>query len=780
MPRMTESELKALLHEEINQALSYSSGDLSKDRATAMDYYLGKPFGNEEEGRSQVVSTDVADTIQWILPALLRIFAGGDETVRFDPRGPEDEAAAKQATDYVNWIFNRDNPGFLILYTIMTDALLQKNGYAKVWWEETEETREDPLPAPIDALEEQALRDAIEKLPSKPELVLDKADDAGLRNGKIMRQVKVERCKVAAIPPEEVLIARRSRTIADSPFVAHRTRMTRSDLVAQGYSRKIVDDLPEAGALERTIEAAARRSWDDEAADALSTRGHGMDEVWITEAYIRVDWDGDGIAEMRKVTAAGDGTVILDNEPWDTETAPIITLSPILMTHRLIGISIADLVMDLQLIKSTVLRQILDNFYLSNNARMAVSDKVNLDDMLTARPGGIVRLKESAIPGEGHVFPLVVPQVAAAAMPLLEYIDTIRENRTGVTRYNQGIDASSLNKTASGITQIMTAAQQRIDLIARVFAETGIKDLFRLILRTVSMHQSEARMIRISEKEWIPINPREWRNQFDLNVTVGIGSGGKEQQAAALMNILGIQTKALEMQGGADGPLVTLANIWETVRRIPEAAGIKPGEAFFTNPANAQTQQQAPKPDPEAMAMQAEMMLKGKALEQDGAIKGAELQQRQQLDGAKLSLEAQAKQAEIELKRAELDLKREELAMKREEAAFKRQCAMADQEMNRTRMEGEMTMKRDAAQAKQPGSVIIDTQGKGIADAEGLLAGAAQLGEQVIAFMDRQGQRDAAQEQSIAALVTALAAPKQKTITGTLPSGASFNATVRE
>ena len=203
-----------------------------------------------------------------------------------------------------------------------------------------------------------------------------------------------------------------------------------------------------------------------------------------------------------------------------------------------------------------------------------------------------MRLKNGALPGQGHILPLDTPLVAAQAFPMLEYIDGVRENRTGVTRYMQGLDADTLNKTASGINQIMTAAQQRVELIARVFAETGVKDLFRKILELVNRHQSAPRIIRLRNR-WVPMDPREWNTEMDVSISVGLGTGNKDQMLMHLRNLLEIQVQAIRMQGGVDGPLVRLENVYNTLARLVENAGLKSADPYFTDPA-----QRPPAPPP--------------------------------------------------------------------------------------------------------------------------------------------------------------------------------------
>jgi len=665
MSRMIDSELKSILAAEIADSLAHLGGELSEQRRKALRYYLGEPFGNEQEGRSKVVSTDVADVVEWILPALLKIFTAGDEVVRFEPTGPEDEEVAKQATEYVNWIFSRDNAGFLNLYVLFKDALLQKNGIAKVWWEEGET-----------ATRESYLRKSFEEMqliladPEVEPLAHSEYQDSGVIMGPnglpietavtyhdlvVKRRRRSGAVRIMTVPPEEFLISRRARSIEEAPFVAHRLRKTVSELIEMGYDRDLVDRLPGSEDDDPTGERRERFALeDDHDHSAADGPNRAMREIWLTECYIKCDWDGDGIAERRKVTVAGSGPEILDNESWDGPL-PFVSLTPIPMPHRFFGLSIADLVMDLQLIKSSILRQILDNLYLSNNGRHIISDQVNLDDMLTARPGGIVRLKNGALPGQGHILPLDTPLVAAQAFPMLEYIDGVRENRTGVTRYMQGLDADTLNKTASGINQIMTAAQQRVELIARVFAETGVKDLFRKILELANRNQSAPRIIRLRNR-WVPMDPREWNTQMDVSISVGLGTGNKDQMLMHLRNLLEIQVQAIRMQGGVDGPLVRLENVYNTLAKLVENAGLKSADPYFTDP----TQRPPAPPPPPAPA------------QPDPAL--AALQQQAQLEAARLAFDRQRATANLALDRAKLAadiaLKRGALALKARQAGL--------------------------------------------------------------------------------------------------------------
>jgi hypothetical protein len=585
---LTDDEIKARLDEEIRGAVGYASSELSDQRKTALEYYYGEPFGNESEGRSSYVSRDVADTIEWIMPSLMRIFAGGDTIVKFEPQGPEDEKNAEQATDYVNYIFQRQNDGFLTLYTWFKDALLSKNGFVKVYWEEYTETKTDTYENLTDDEFALILQDG------EPE-VLEHTQYPGpmgmMHSAKLRRQSKSGKCCVVPVPPEEVLVSKNPiAPLNKNRFRAHRRRVTISELKEMGFED--VDDLADNEA-QFNEEKIARFAVDETDSTGNDEKDHASRQVWVAECFVDLDVDGDGIAEERTITMAGNK--ILKNE--EGTTAQLVTLTPIPLPHKLYGMSVADLVMDLQLLKSTVFRQILDNMYLANNGRyMALDGMVNIDDLLTNRPGGIVRVKTF-----DAVKPMQPPLLGAPAFNLLEYIDTIKENRTGVTRYNQGVDADSLNKTASGINQIMSASQQRVELIARVFAETGVKDLFYAILENVQKHQDKEKVVRL-RNEWVPMDPREWTNKFDLTVTVGLGTGSREAQIMALNSTLQFQLAAI--QGGL--PIVTPENIYNTAVKQLEAQNIKGSELFYTHPKDIPPA--PPQPSPEIIKLELEKM----------------------------------------------------------------------------------------------------------------------------------------------------------------------------
>lgn len=639
---MDDIEFQSIVSGEIEQAINFHDAEFTADRIRLMDYYLGEPFGNEQEGRSQVIATEVADTIEQIMPSLMRIFASSDETVSFVPRGPEDVQAAQQATDYCNFVFNDDNEGFLVLHNWMKDALLQKLGVVKTSWREQAEVDEEIYEGLSEAELNVLLADPDVEIIERDEVGYkeddEEADEIEVEFQAVTYDVRVRRTTmhgrvvVENVPPEEFLIAKRVKTLKDAPFVAHRTTMTVSDLVALGYDEDDVIENAGLNAVDQRQEVQTRFQ-DVESTASVDRADPAMRGVMVTEVYIRADYDDDGIAELRRVVCVGEGNEILENEICDA--MPFACLSPILMPHRLIGRSIAELVEDLQVIKSTLMRQYLDNLYATNNSRVvAVEGQVNLDDLLTNRPGGVVRAR-----APGMVQPLQPASIGSTTFPMLEYLDQVREQRTGLSRASMGLDADALQSTtATAVQATVNAAAGKIEMIARVFAETGIKQLFRNILHLVTKHQNKPRIIRL-RNQFVPMDPRAWINGFDMSVNVGLGTGQKDEKLQALAMIAGKQEQIL-LQLGPQNPLVSIKQYRETLAKMAQLAGYRDASEFFLDPAMQppMEQQQQPAPDPNMMKAQAEIELKRAKMEAD------------------LQLEREKMQAEFALRREELQM----------------------------------------------------------------------------------------------------------------------------
>ncbi len=611
-------KLKTLLGNHIENALGYLGGNLSESRKKSIEYYLGDKLGTEIDGRSQVVSTDVSDTIESILPNLLRVFTASDKVVRCEPVTAEDVPLAEQATAYLNHVFYKDNDGFQLLYNFFKDALIEKNGFLKIYWDESESVEfetyqnlsaEDKealsdTKDEIEIIEEEEIED--EDAKEQFEKVIEQYEAQGLEmpeietpdfvlyNCKIKRTKKTGKIKIESVPPEEFLIDRNAKTIDDADFVSHKVLMSRSDLVAMGYDEDEVNELPASSDdIYNTEDMVRQRDVDEYPVDNY-TQGQNT-KVLIYESYVKYDYDEDGIAELRKIVSAGDdGSMVLENMPCDN--IPFVTVTPIPMPHRFYGRSVSELVEDIQLMKSTVMRQLLDNMYLTNNNRVAVMDgMVNMDDLLTTRPGGVVRTKQ---PPNQVMQPMTAQPISQQAFPLLSYLDTVREARTGITKSAQGLDADTLNsKTATGVNTLMTQTQMRSELIARIFAETGVKDLFRKIFELMVKYQDRERVVMLNN-QYIPVKPTEWKDKFNISIVVGLGTGSKEQQTVMLNSILERQIQAFQLQGGKEMPMVTLKNIYNTLSKVIENAGLKNVESYFVDPDIGKQMMPPPQPPP--------------------------------------------------------------------------------------------------------------------------------------------------------------------------------------
>ncbi len=591
--------LKATIEQQERASLGNINGDLAQSRADSLSAYLSQPYGNEKDGRSQVVTSDVADVVEGVLPGLVRVFTSGDEIADFQPFGSEDEEQAKQETDTVNYYLTQSNNFVPFLQTWLRDGLISKVGYAKAIWVDSDYLEQETY---------QNLDDnELAYILSNEELeVVEQSQDeyTGMWTVKLKKTVKRGKPMLFNCKPETILVNNDHTEVSlrDAKFVQHRTKMTISEVRELGY--KVDDDIGddyEADSYEDEI----RERWEDEDWNE-SVNDPASRVVTYKENWIRIDYDGDGYTELRKVCMIG--STVLANE--ETDSIPVCAWTPVILPHKHVGRSLSEQVEDIQLTKTTILRQALDNLYLSNNGRWAISDRVNLDDMLISRPGGVVRLTDGAMPGEGHIMPLVPPALAGQAFPALEYMDSVRETRTGITRYNQGMDANSLNKTATGITAIMSAAQARIELIARSFAECGMRDLMLLMHELIRKHSDKETVVKL-RNEWVPVDPRTWKNRYDMRISVGLGTGNREQQMANLMAVMNVQREAFQIG------IVSPENAYNSATKLAEIAGFKSPEMFFSQ---AQPQQQGMPPEMQKMVQQGQEMIQ-KLQEENQSLK---------------------------------------------------------------------------------------------------------------------------------------------------------------
>ena len=644
--KLSDGEILYRIEQEEQIAYGINDSALSDDRANAIDYYLGEPFGNEVEGRSQVVSMDVQDTIEAALPQILKVYVSGDRVVQFDPKGPEDQDAAEQETDYINHIVMEKNDGYKVFYVWMKDALLSKNGYVKVYYEQEKEVEEEEysgltdgqLALLVQGNNVEVLNHTAYPDPSFPMELNGQAQmmqEAGFAAPQIpmLHDVKIrvteykdEIC-IKNVAPENMMISvdTSGPSLFDSRFVQHREIMSRSQAAESfGLSEKKIDGIFAETNEAYQLEAIARDIYNEEYDRVVEG-----DNILVRDTYIRID------NELMRYVVIGN-TIVLKEK---ADVIPFACITPMIMPHRHIGRSYSDLTMDIQLIKSTLLRGQLDNMYLANNGRYAISSRVNLDDMLTSRPGGIVRVEGE--PGTA-IMPLSHPPLPASTFSMVEYMDSMKEKRTGVTAYNQGLDSNSLNKTATGIQQVMNASQQRLELVARTFAETGVKDLFKLVHRLVRTQYTKPDIVRLRNK-WVDVDPREWKNRNDLTISVGLGAGNKDQQLAHLMNVIAMQKEALP--AGLTSP----DKIFNALSKLTQNAGFKNPEEFWTNPMENPQAQEGEQPSEAETLVQGQLMI-----EQQKAQAAIEQEQIRSQNDILIEREKIAAQAELERFKAQL------------------------------------------------------------------------------------------------------------------------------
>lgn len=641
---LTDNEILAVCQSEIDAASGYSNGELAEQRADAMDRYLGEPYGDEVEGRSQFLTREVLEAIEGILPSLCRIFCEEDNMVVFEATGPEDEQQAAQESDTVNYIYWSRNRGFYNTYSFLKDALLSKTGILKCWVDKTEEEEREEY----ENIDDIQLGELMEEEGYEREVLeYDLTEDGHHVVFKTTRK-KVKIC-IEPVPPEEFGVNRDARSpyAKDCQFVYQRARKSYSDLIKEGYDKKLIDSLPSNDDVE-TEERLARRYLDDEQESLDWANEKSMRMFWITECYVKLDRDDDGIAELLKVTLAagaytGAGARLMDIE--EVDRIPFVTASPNIITHKFYGLSIADLTMDIQQIQTILNRQILDNTYLANNGQTAVNtDFVNLDDLLTKRPGGVVRY-EGSQPWNSVVGPIPHNQLPAQTFEILERMDERVKGRVGYADEVAGLDANGLANVNTGVAALaFDMARMKIEQIARIFAELAFKPLFHDIHELLQKHQDIPMTIKL-RGEWVPVKPTEWRTRENSTVQVGIGNVSRERRIMGYEAIMDRQEKLVA--GGAMGVLVQPEQMFEAHKGWTKAWGFEP-QLFFQDP------RQLPPPAPKQPGPQDKLMeAQAQALVMDGQSK----MQRNQIDAAKLRLEAQKQEFDSQTKEAEMLLK---------------------------------------------------------------------------------------------------------------------------
>lgn len=659
--RLTDEELIAAIEAEESAALDNQSGELRQERADAWARYRGEPLGNEIEGRSQIVDKSVMDTIQWIVPSLVRIYLGGDNIGQFEAVGPEDEYASECETDVCNWYLQQKNDFYSHIVATLTDALLLKNGYIAGMWTVrrdvmTEEYRglADEEFAMLVSDPEVAVVEHSEYLDPAMGVPLDEATGMPLP-GAMLHDCKVERKKadefvgIESIPPDEMLVARRHRwtSLADADFVQWRRRVSVGQLRAEGF--KVPEDVE--GYTDFGLERIERERFDPDNWANDETPDPSRKIVLFKDTYLRIDLRDEGTPQLWRVAyVEGMKEPVLKEE---ADIVPFAAFAPIIYPHSHIGTSIYDLINDVSLIKTMMQRQLVDGTFMQVSGMMGVDvNTVNVDDLLVRRPGGMVRVEGE--PGAG-LFPIQTPDVGPTVMASLEYMEAIKEGRTGVTRYSAGLDANTLNKTASGVQAIQAAANQRIELIARTMA-SGFRDLFMIVHALASKHSTKPIQLKLKGK-WTAVDPRAWAKRTDFRINVGLGTGTPEQQLQKLLMLMPVA-----QQGQALG-LVGPQEAYNLGVEIWRAAGYRNADRFIREPQrDEQGNPIQPPPQKDPMVQSAEIKAQSEAqkAQMQTQADAQKFQAQVQADGQKFQADIAAKERQAERDAA---LKREEMQM---------------------------------------------------------------------------------------------------------------------
>lgn len=656
---------QALLLNAIKRHEDAAEIDVDGDRELSLRLYRGDNIDPQEEGRSQFVSRDCYDVVETVKPQLLKLFLSGDEVVHFDPEGPEDVEQARLETEWINHVALQKNDAFGVFSDWIHDGLVQRNGYVLAHWSQEEEVDTETY----ERLSDEELAFILQD----PALEIVGHEESADEYGNLLHSVKVKKTtdnshvEYINVPPESVIVDVNCDRVSltDANFVQRREWKTLSQLRAEGFD--VPDDLSDGGDDSREYETYVRDRdhWQEEGVEADPS----MRRVRVRETWIRTAIHTNGKkAELRHCIVVGN-EFLLDEE---ADHIPLVAWSPKPQPHQHLGMSLIDEAQDIQGVKTATTRAMLDNMYLANAGRFAIdANLVNLDDMLVSRPGGIVRVEGSP---SSAIFPLTHPQTQNVALQAVEYFDQVKESRTGITRYTSGLDPNSLNKTATGIMQLQSASMQRIELIARHFAE-AVKELMWLTHALTLKHGRKAEMIQLSNK-WEVVDPRSWKKRKDMTISVGLGTGNRQEQSMFLMQML-----QLALGPGLQMGLTEPPKVYQMLSRLTNNAGFKASEEFWTDPSSKPPQPQPP--DPKLMLEQAKLRQAQQEMQIDAQQGQAQMQIDMQSEQAKLQQAQQEAvlRAEVELQKAQIDADTR-LRIARLTAATQRQSALATRLQN--------------------------------------------------------------------------------------------------
>ncbi len=675
MPKMSEQDIQSAITTAIESAIDYVDSDIAFQRERAQSYFDGNVDLEHEEGRSRVVSTKVRDVVRGAKPSLMRIFMANNKFVEFTPKGPEDVANAEQATAYCHWVFNKVG-GYNVLSNAIHDSLVKKVGLVKVWWN-TETIAKNYTYENLSDQEVQVLvnKEGVEVVEHRQDIEME-MDEFGIdiernvHSMTITHKYEEGEMVIEGIPPEEFFIDGSAKSIDDAYICCHRSEKRAGDLIAMGFDPDVVENLSGTdedtliGSVEK-IQRFGQSIQDDEQVD----NDPSMRLVLVTEAYMRIDAEGDGIPTLHKFVCGGTDYEVLEMEPWDKVPFADFHVDP--EPHAFYGRSLAELVINDQDTTTSVLRGILDNVALVNTPRLEVNeDMVEMDDVLNNEIGAIIRSEQI-----GSVNPLTVPFVAGSTLPALQYLDMLVEEKTGISKMSMGLNPDMLqNTSATAAALTAQAGAGQVEVMARNLAE-GAKRLFQLMLHVAIKNSPDEQMMRLNG-QFVPVDPAVWDSSMDMEINVGLGTGQEDAKAAALMQTFQTQQQIWQTYGPQNG-LVSMTQMRNTLADTLELSGFNNVDRYYA-PMNPEIEQQIMAQIQEQAAQEAQMsgeqgdpmaqaLIQAEQIKAQASMQGQQMkmQGKMQADQIKMQADMQVKAAQMQSKQgqelAELQLKYREL-----------------------------------------------------------------------------------------------------------------------
>lgn len=651
--KLSDDNIVALIDEQIGLSVGYADSELSTERAKIIDYYNGTLPKPVHEGNSKYVSLDVYDAVESLKAALLETFSAGNRTVRFAAQNEDDVEKAKVCTEYTDYVVHRQNDIYTVMSEAIHDGLIARAGVVKVFWEDSVEYDYEEFTDITDSELNMLLAQ------EGVELTDSKTDELGLISGTISIEQDTSQVVIENVAPEEFLIETQAKSLDDVNFCAHRTKKTLSDLRLEGYSEKLLNKIGEHSDvdLDTSPEVLARF---DNVGNFRGTKSGGYQEqvrsVMVHEAYIMLDVEGSGVAELHRVIKAGN--VLLLKEK--TNRKPFVTFVPLPVPHSFYGNNYADKVVATQNARTILTRSILDHAMITNNPRYTVvkGGLTNPRELIDNRVGGIVNVSRA-----DAIAPMMQAPLNPYVYQTIQMLDEDKEDTTGVSKMSQGLnkDAISKQNSAAMVEQLATMSQQRQKIIARNFATQFVKPLFQEVYQLVCENEQQERIVELSGN-YVPCNPRDWKEKRDVVIELNLGYGEQEKESQKYLALHSMMTNDPNLSKMYQAP-----NQYALASKIMELTGIKEVSAYLTNPQNLPPE----KPDP-AQEMQMQM-----------AQKQLEIQERQTaLAEAKAQVEAQISKMKLELEKAKAEnqhaIQSDNLDLKEEQLKHKKLIAAAE------------------------------------------------------------------------------------------------------